>query len=886
MGTSWTLNRADREGEATLNGVWKYGFLIVALMLWAGFFLYLDRLVENKKMPLDWAGLWDGEERPQLTSLLLGMQALQWGATIEDVHGNPAFRLGGERGVLIGRWPFPGINGEASFATWVKLEEALPETGWVAFAGTGHKVQWGLGAIDGKPAAWLPQRDLDSISTVHLTAPNPWTIGEWTHIAVVATKTQFSLFVNGQKVAEISNYLIYAPLPDIWLGAVRPTYSPVTPPTPRVVGFPPPEMVMDDFAFYTRPLSPEEVSLMAAKGRGGLTTAAKRLEQGLWLKSWILPWVLVFGILLASIGFLPDYALKISRFVLRPEFVSVWIVVGVGTSLTLGAVLRIMKETTRSDKESLSLFSRNFALESESYMERIADLLRRGRDLVRNQPNLGPTDWVRWATENGMPWDYHSLDGIGFARKVDHESLFDTLKEIEKDANPTFIEEWNANDLDPPWHLPVAGFMWGGNNNPPGHTHALLGWNWLKTLKETHHPDGPRALLLSKRDVATTSLVRLRPPALDPSESEGIFLYLPVYKTASPSPSSREESLLGVVFAGLRVSDMVYAYWKDQPHLFGARLITGTPDSREAIAVDTATFFPETTRPHRPYLETESVIRTYGRRLFIQMWTTPIFHAHSRRYQTWMTAAGGGGGTLFATLLVALQTRARLKEKAVADTLRQTLEDLHKAQKERQMISRNIHDGAIQTLYAVQLHLDRFPIIVETQNPGTLMDEVSNARTTISGVVGDLRQFSKAEESGIATQPIDISDILRTIVERFQTGTQAQLELECEPGVTQELNEAQSIHLTNIAREALSNAVRHSQASQVTIKLARNNGDVQLEIIDNGKGFDPKNIPHKGMGLISMVERSHEACGSLTLESQSGSGTRLKVCIPVGETNS
>ena len=83
---------------------------------------------------------------------------------MEEVNGNAAFRLGGERAVLLGRWKPPISGGEFSFGAWVKLKDKLPPGKLVALAGTDHRLNWGFGAWNGKPAAWMPHRGADSIA--------------------------------------------------------------------------------------------------------------------------------------------------------------------------------------------------------------------------------------------------------------------------------------------------------------------------------------------------------------------------------------------------------------------------------------------------------------------------------------------------------------------------------------------------------------------------------------------------------------------------------------------------------------------------------------------------------------------------------------------------
>jgi signal transduction histidine kinase len=92
--------------------------------------------------------------------------------------------------------------------------------------------------------------------------------------------------------------------------------------------------------------------------------------------------------------------------------------------------------------------------------------------------------------------------------------------------------------------------------------------------------------------------------------------------------------------------------------------------------------------------------------------------------------------------------------------------------------------------------------------------------------------------------------------------------------------------LYRIAQEALSNAVRHSSATKVLVRLTIRSGYVSLAVIDNGVGFDPESAfrgdARGGVGLESVKERVGLVGGTVNVESAVGRGTRLYVVIPLG----
>jgi signal transduction histidine kinase len=88
--------------------------------------------------------------------------------------------------------------------------------------------------------------------------------------------------------------------------------------------------------------------------------------------------------------------------------------------------------------------------------------------------------------------------------------------------------------------------------------------------------------------------------------------------------------------------------------------------------------------------------------------------------------------------------------------------------------------------------------------------------------------------------------------------------------------------LYHIAQEALNNALKHAAATSVTVHVRGEGDRVELEVVDNGTGFDLNTERDRGgMGLVSMRERAEKLGGSLTVLSTPGEGTRVKVGVEV-----
>jgi signal transduction histidine kinase len=111
--------------------------------------------------------------------------------------------------------------------------------------------------------------------------------------------------------------------------------------------------------------------------------------------------------------------------------------------------------------------------------------------------------------------------------------------------------------------------------------------------------------------------------------------------------------------------------------------------------------------------------------------------------------------------------------------------------------------------------------------------------------------------------------------------TETEILAEVSEEAANSLTGEQSVHWANLAHEALSNALRHSQANRITVALRHAPDQVTLEIRDDGRGFDPNSPPQTGVGLQNMKKRAANTGGTFELESLAGIGTRVSVTVPV-----
>jgi signal transduction histidine kinase len=202
---------------------------------------------------------------------------------------------------------------------------------------------------------------------------------------------------------------------------------------------------------------------------------------------------------------------------------------------------------------------------------------------------------------------------------------------------------------------------------------------------------------------------------------------------------------------------------------------------------------------------------------------------------------------------------------------------------ERARFARELHDGAIQSLIAVEMQLDVLRRQSGAQSP-IVKVELARIQKLLREEVLKLRELMQAMKSF----EVDAERLLAFIsdtVERFrrETGIAAEFVSEVE---RVEMAQKGCRELARIVQESLVNVRKHSGAHHVLVRLAQRNGNLQLTVEDDGKGFSfsgrrsDAELATGGIGPAVIRERVHLLAGELAIESTPGHGARLEVRIP------
>jgi two-component system sensor histidine kinase DevS len=199
---------------------------------------------------------------------------------------------------------------------------------------------------------------------------------------------------------------------------------------------------------------------------------------------------------------------------------------------------------------------------------------------------------------------------------------------------------------------------------------------------------------------------------------------------------------------------------------------------------------------------------------------------------------------------------------------------------ERDRIGMDLHDGVIQSLYAVGLNLEG--------SAEDVHERPSDVRSRLEKAIGDLNQVIKDIRNYIFNlRPADLSrsDIVQSLsdlIKEVRSSSLLDATLEVNGNSYPAVSEEQTVNLYHIAQEALRNTQKHAQATSVVARLDGDATRLRLSITDNGLGFDatrPVEPTHRG--LLNMAERARSIGSRLEIRSEPGKGTCVYVEVPL-----
>jgi len=196
-----------------------------------------------------------------------------------------------------------------------------------------------------------------------------------------------------------------------------------------------------------------------------------------------------------------------------------------------------------------------------------------------------------------------------------------------------------------------------------------------------------------------------------------------------------------------------------------------------------------------------------------------------------------------------------------------------KVLEERERIGMELHDGIIQSLYALGMQLD---LLRRTQelDPNQLTPVIGGLDTVIS----DIRRYiMQLRTEG---QQVGVKECLVDMANKLHLSNNLDIQINA-PDDYAPFPPATFEGICLIINEAFSNAVRHSQASRIIVSADITNTHFRIQIQDNGHGFELDNDNGNGLGLNNMHKRARFYGGAVDVDSILGEGTTIDITIPI-----
>ena len=202
-------------------------------------------------------------------------------------------------------------------------------------------------------------------------------------------------------------------------------------------------------------------------------------------------------------------------------------------------------------------------------------------------------------------------------------------------------------------------------------------------------------------------------------------------------------------------------------------------------------------------------------------------------------------------------------------------------QDERKRIAQELHDTLLQGFTGVTLKLDALtaslpPALSKTKQ------QLLQALEQMHHSLAETRHSIWNLRSPTLQSTEDLSKALREASERALAGTTITLNFSAQ-GVARKIGDVLGHHLLRVCEEALANVIKHAHPTRVEVVLDFGSKRIQLQIRDNGCGFEPtswENSKSGHFGLLGIKERVASLFGTLSVDSASGRGTRLLLTIP------
>jgi signal transduction histidine kinase len=196
---------------------------------------------------------------------------------------------------------------------------------------------------------------------------------------------------------------------------------------------------------------------------------------------------------------------------------------------------------------------------------------------------------------------------------------------------------------------------------------------------------------------------------------------------------------------------------------------------------------------------------------------------------------------------------------------------------ERNRMAREVHDTLAQGFVGISLQLEVAGMMLAQANVDGARKQVDETKALVREGLADARQSIWELRSGAVDG--GLPEKMRAMVDRLKTDA-VEVELAV-GGMYRALDAELEREVMRVAQEAVTNAVRHARAGLVTVDLRYQPGELVLAVRDDGAGFSTEQVASGRFGLVGMKERAERIGGTLEIESEPGSGTLVRLRVPL-----
>jgi signal transduction histidine kinase len=199
---------------------------------------------------------------------------------------------------------------------------------------------------------------------------------------------------------------------------------------------------------------------------------------------------------------------------------------------------------------------------------------------------------------------------------------------------------------------------------------------------------------------------------------------------------------------------------------------------------------------------------------------------------------------------------------------------------ERDRISKDLHDGVIQSIYSVGLSLQGSVGLLR-KDPENAEQRINAAIAELDNVVRDVRSYIFELQPHLVDEK-GLSAAIEELARDFEINTLGGIKVEIPDEAVAQLDATMQGHVIQVIREVLANIARHARASEVYIEITTFPDQIVVTVEDDGIGFDIESV-RRGHGLHNIEERAARLGGTIEISPKSPKGTRHLLNIPRGE---